>query len=395
MSALPRATTGEELFLETKRAYGWNNDNDSDSDNDNEVKLLYKGKKLQPSSDAVFTDFKGVPKKTPKIIVMATASSTISKVANQKSDPLIRGLDHELQRDRENSNRNSQGAGGATSSFWGRHSGQDRNYKFCKLEACTWQSFGHRPTDQTPHAFAARRMLERLATDPGIVAIMKERELVVNTLGEMDPIDDRIMQKKQQESSGHAVVLGYNTNRGLRIDLKLRTDDLSDFRPYPELVSTLIHELSHNWVSDHDLMFWLNFAQMRAEYLYHHAHHSDTLVDGSSLTTLAGLGKLTPNHILPNILQELTRDMAQHGLHPAMIQEPIQQRCQELDRIYAASSTKQRRLGEGKTTGTRSGNNNGTSSDESKAGSGSGSARERALAAAEERRRQGGQQKKE
>merc|ERR1712183_979618 len=85
-----------------------------------------------------------------------------------------------------------------------------------------------------------------------------------------DPIDDRIMRKMQREHGNNSCLLGYNTNRGLRIDIKLRTDDLNDFRPYPELVRTLIHELSHNWVGDHNLLFWTNYAQMRTEYLYAH-----------------------------------------------------------------------------------------------------------------------------
>ena len=65
-----------------------------------------------------------------------------------------------------------------------------------------------------PHASEARRLLERLKTSPGIVVILRSRELVVGTLGEMDPVDDRIMQMMQLE--GGECLLGYNTNRGLR-----------------------------------------------------------------------------------------------------------------------------------------------------------------------------------
>jgi hypothetical protein len=39
----------------------------------------------------------------------------------------------------------------------------------------------------------------------------------------MDTDDDRIMQRMQIE--GGECLLGYNTNRELRIDMKLRTDD--------------------------------------------------------------------------------------------------------------------------------------------------------------------------
>merc|ERR1711865_1351005 len=109
-----------------------------------------------------------------------------------------------------------------------------------------------------------------MGTDPGVVAIMQERELVVNTLSEMDPIDDRLMHKMQRDHGDHSCLLGYNTNHGLHIAIKLRNDHVHDFRPYPQLVATLLHELSHNWIGDHSLLFWTNFAQMRIEYLYTH-----------------------------------------------------------------------------------------------------------------------------
>jgi len=65
-----------------------------------------------------------------------------------------------------------------------------------------------------PHAFEARQLLEQLKTNPGIVAILRSRELIVGTLGEMDPVDDRIMQMMQLK--GGECLLGYNTNHGLR-----------------------------------------------------------------------------------------------------------------------------------------------------------------------------------
>ena len=64
-----------------------------------------------------------------------------------------------------------------------------------------------------PHASEVRQLLERLKTNPGIVAILRSRELVVGTLGEIDPVDDRIMQMMQLE--GGENLLGYNTNCGL------------------------------------------------------------------------------------------------------------------------------------------------------------------------------------
>merc|ERR1712224_799231 len=198
------------------------------------------------------------------------------------------------------------------------------------MKACTDHSFGHRSTESTPDAFKAMELLEKLSTDPGIVAIMKERELVVGTLGEMDPIDDRIMMKTEAHGG---CLLGYNTNRGLRIDIKLRTDDLSGFRHYTELVSTLIHELSHNWVGDHNLLFWTNHAQMRAEYLFTHARlrNSAVIVRGKKTAELAGLNERALENVYELIMSELVGEMGQHGLHPNMIAGPIRQRVQELE----------------------------------------------------------------
>merc|ERR1712232_852680 len=218
---------------------------------------------------------------------------------------------------------------------WAENMIQSKNYKFCRFQACTWQSFGHRPTEKTPHAFAAMNLLEKLATDPGIVAIMEERELVVGTLGEMDPIDDRFMQQKEKEGG---CLLGYNTNAGARIDLKLRTDDLQSFRSYPELASTLIHELSHNWVGEHNLLFWTNYAQMRAEYFYSHASLQSTIVRGRTTADIAGLDKKSLENIFFVLMQELTREMSQHGLHPSMIENPIRERCEELRNKYQKGS---------------------------------------------------------
>ena len=353
LDELTTATTGEELEQRVLQALGLPEDGTV-------LKLLFKGKRLQNGPEPVFAS---VPKKTPKIVVMASSTAQVKAVSNKKSDPTVRGFDQEIDRSKIVPKQ---------SQHWGPDlSAQDKTYKFGKIVACTWQSFGHRPTEETPHAFAAMQLLQRMATDPGVVAIMKERELYVGTLGEMDPIDDRLMQKKEQEGR---YLLGYNTNRGLSIDIKLRSNDLSGFRPYAELVSTLIHELSHNWVSDHNLLFWTNFGQMRAEYLHTHARLRGTLVDGKTTAELAGLSKQDLDDVYGFVMRELAKDMAQHQLHPNAIAAPIQERCRQLDQ-----QQKQR-------TGERLGGGGGNVA--AGAGSGMSSARELALAAAERRARE-------
>lgn len=321
------STTGLDLHQKTLNVvFGVSGDDgasETGSSSTEMLKLLVKGKRIMAQPDAF--PFAGIPikKKPLKIMVMATNMSAIQELSTKRSDPTIRGFDQEKSVLEKRRIANSQ-------KYWADGMVQDKDYKFCRMNACTDHSFGHRSTESTPHAFRAMELLEKMATDPGIVAIMKERELVVGTLGEMDPIDDRIMQKTEEHGG---CLLGYNTNRGLRIDIKLRTDDLSGFRPYPALVETLIHELSHNWVGDHNLLFWTNHAQMRAEYLCTHARlrKSALIVRGKKTAELAGLDERSLDNIFELIMNELVREMAQHGLHPNMIASPIRQRIQELE----------------------------------------------------------------
>ena len=317
------STTAADLLTQAQTEHGA----------DAAVKLLYKGKRLDTSAhataDPVFTS---IPKTTPKILVLVTQTQQVQALNAKRSDPTIRGLDQEIQRDKQQQRK----ANDSSSAFWG--TAQDKNYKFCRLEPCTWQSFGHRPVDSTPHDFAARALLERLAADPGIVAVLKTRQLIVGTLGEMDPIDDRLMHQKQQQG---ACLLGYNTNAGQKIAIKLRTDDLKSFRPYPDLVATLLHELSHNWVGEHDLLFFTNYAQMRAEYLWHHVQHSATVVRGKTTAQRAELPATlkSADNVCEHILRELVTEMAQHGLHPNALAAGLRQHCQDLQAKATAAQT--------------------------------------------------------
>ena len=129
--------------------------------------------------------------------------------------------------------------GEGETSVWGTQ--QDAEFKFCKFAPCTWQSFGTRAGDGVPHAFEARSLLLKLAQDPAVVRIMREREWTVGLLAELDPIDDRLAEKME---GGGKRLLGYNTNHGAQIHVRLRTDDLSTFLPYDQVVDTILHELA-------------------------------------------------------------------------------------------------------------------------------------------------------
>eukprot|EP00580_Thalassiosira_gravida_P002846 CAMPEP_0201605280 /NCGR_PEP_ID=MMETSP0492-20130828/5152_1 /ASSEMBLY_ACC=CAM_ASM_000837 /TAXON_ID=420259 /ORGANISM="Thalassiosira gravida, Strain GMp14c1" /LENGTH=445 /DNA_ID=CAMNT_0048069495 /DNA_START=265 /DNA_END=1602 /DNA_ORIENTATION=+ len=417
-------TTATELLKEVRNSF--------QVDDDIILRLIFKGKTIAQESimedkDVMEVDGDAtndtnahpafqpettkIPKsKTLKVIVMGSATTTtIRKLNSLRSDPLTRGFD-DLRLQKSNTKSS------VLSTYWGPlHGHQSEQYKFCRFQECTDASFGSRPGSSTPHAWEARTLLEKLATDPGTVAIFESRELIVGSLGEMDPVDDRLMQ---QTASEGACLLGYNTNRGMRIDVKLRTDDLSGFRPYAELASTLIHELSHNWCGDHDVLFWTNFGQMRVEYLWEHAclmrgggggsggksstaalaevtemispSAKGTIANGSSSSN-NDYARMMMGNICQSVFRELARDMAQHHLPVQSVAPAVVAFGKELmmERKYEDacwSKTGGQRLG-GSSSSTSS--PSASSNDDAAAAAAVGmTPRERALAAAEKRARE-------
>lgn len=243
------AATTDVLFAEAERLLELEGQN---------IKILYKGKQLLPGVAIAASPLAGAT--AAKCMVMATGAKAIVAVQEARADPTIRGFAsedaaaaHHQQETRAPREEVSE---------WARP--QDARYKFCRFEPCTWQSFGTRPSSKTPHAFEARALLVKLAQDPGVVAIMQAREYTVGLLAEQDPIDDRHAEKMEGEGKR---LLGYNTNAGAEIHIRLRTEDLSGFLPYPSLVDTLLHELCHNQIGPHNEQFWHLFCQLKADYL--------------------------------------------------------------------------------------------------------------------------------
>ena len=88
---------------------------------------------------------------------------------------------------------------------------------------------------------------------------MRSREYTVGLLAELDPIDDRHAEKMEGEGRR---LLGYNTNAGAEVHIRLRTEDLTGFLSYPALIDTLLHELTHNEVGPHNEDFWHLFCRV-------------------------------------------------------------------------------------------------------------------------------------
>eukprot|EP00200_Dunaliella_tertiolecta_P005744 CAMPEP_0202357478 /NCGR_PEP_ID=MMETSP1126-20121109/11487_1 /ASSEMBLY_ACC=CAM_ASM_000457 /TAXON_ID=3047 /ORGANISM="Dunaliella tertiolecta, Strain CCMP1320" /LENGTH=316 /DNA_ID=CAMNT_0048950363 /DNA_START=42 /DNA_END=992 /DNA_ORIENTATION=+ len=93
----------------------------------------------------------------------------------------------------------------------------------------------------------ALKLLHRLASDSGIIHIMKDNQFTVGSLREMPP--------EGLVGISETCVLGYNVNRGQEIHLRLRTDDGKGFRKYRSILQTLCHELTHNVHGPHDNSF--------------------------------------------------------------------------------------------------------------------------------------------
>ena len=119
-----------------------------------------------------------------------------------------------------------------------------------------------------PPPYEAERLLQRLATDPGIIEIMKTRKFKVGVLTEMSPVEAQ--ERMAKRGTPNMDLLGYNQNFGGMIVLRLRTDTLKGFRPYHDLINTLIHELTHNVWGPHDHNFWKLFGELKAQYMKFH-----------------------------------------------------------------------------------------------------------------------------
>ena len=119
-----------------------------------------------------------------------------------------------------------------------------------------------------PPPYEAERLLQKLATDPGIIEIMKTRKFKVGVLTEMSPVEAQ--ERMAKRGTPNMDLLGYNQNYGGMIVLRLRTDTLKGFRPYHDLINTLIHELTHNVWGPHDNNFWKLFGELKAQYMRFH-----------------------------------------------------------------------------------------------------------------------------
>ncbi|OWZ16360.1 hypothetical protein PHMEG_0009853, partial [Phytophthora megakarya] len=130
------------------------------------------------------------------------------------------------------------------------------NYRFHAIE----------PLKNFADKHKAQEILEKLANDRGILAVMAKHNYLiwvvrgrwsVGVLAEMPP-DGKV-------GVDPVCVLGLNQNKGQKILLRLRTDDLLGFRKFLSIKKVLFHELTHNVHSEHDNKFYQLMRQVEKE----------------------------------------------------------------------------------------------------------------------------------
>ncbi|KAG9455076.1 hypothetical protein H6P81_007980 [Aristolochia fimbriata] len=163
-------------------------------------------------------------------------------INNTKPDLRIIGFDEEERRQRQRQLNKHQ----ASSKL------PQGTYIFCDFR--TLQIPG---IELNPPPLEALRIMHKLASDPGIVAIMNKHRWRVGIMTEMAPEGYVGISPK--------CLLGFNKNHGEEISLRLRTDDLKGFRKYESIKKTLLHELAHMVYGDHDANFYALDRQLNQE----------------------------------------------------------------------------------------------------------------------------------
>jgi hypothetical protein len=194
----------------------------SDVDPDT-LKILHRGKILRLAQNTTLHGA-GV-RDGSQLKVMASSKQQVTQVQKSKEIPGMASFEHEEERERRRQQPNEQPSGPSL---------------FQKFEV--WDAAGLQPQPSE-----ALKLLHKLASDPGILGIMKRYGWVVNLLSEMPP--------EGKVGVSPVCLLGVNVNKGEEISLRLRTDDLKGLRRYDRVRETLIHELAHMVHSDHDNAF--------------------------------------------------------------------------------------------------------------------------------------------
>lgn len=215
-----------------------------------EIKLLFKGKVLKDGGCDLYTTI--TSKKDVRIIAMGMSQQEIQKQQQThqlqlQNAPRIRN-DLTQEGRRELTQRRLLGQKMlAQANSKQKSLSNNSNYKFHRIETLP----------MLPDQSQAQQILTQLANDPGILACLAKHKWSVGCLAELYP------EGKVGESA--VCVMGLNQNKGQKILLRIRTDDLRGFRKILSIRRVLFHELAHNVYSEHDSNFFQLMRQVEKE----------------------------------------------------------------------------------------------------------------------------------
>jgi WLM domain len=243
-----------------------------------DIKLLYRGKVLTDNSQDLFS----VVAHKSKSVHSTTShpASTIYKMVALGVSPQEKEL---LQRQHELLERQQRILVRDDLSREGQQQARQRQLQSQRRQLVLQDQetnkipskFGFERIETLPNLHdreRAEQILRELASDPGILACMKKHEWTVGCLAELLP-DGFVGQSA-------VCVMGLNQNKGQKILLRLRTDDLSGFRKMLSIKKVLYHELAHNVHSEHDQAFFILMRQIEKEC-------NDLMHEGKSLSSSA------------------------------------------------------------------------------------------------------------
>jgi len=233
-----------------------NTSNESVQMTNQDIKILHKGKILMDDAIDLFTLLTQSSKKLKKdvkLIAMGVSTTEARKANQQFKEGLLkaprirdditesgeRDIRRRLQLGRRIMNEASKNSTKVKST--------EKKFKFHRIETLP----------MLPDQKQAKEILTQLANDPGILACMAKHEWNVGCLAELYP------EGKVGESA--VCVMGLNQNKGQKLLLRIRTDDLSGFRKILSIRKVLFHELAHNVHSEHDSKFFQLMRQIERE----------------------------------------------------------------------------------------------------------------------------------
>lgn len=200
-----------------------------------DIKLILKGKHLNSNLQETIGSIPGGT--LAKISAIGSRQSEINLVNHSQTDRNITRVVNDLN-----------GAVRRTDATTSRSSDR-RHSQYC---------FGGIQTlPGLPNESTARSILEELSVDIGVLAVMEKHKFKVGALCELYP--------EGYVGVSDVCVMGLNEGNGIRILLRLRTDDLRGFRKILSIRKVLFHELAHNMHSDHDSKFYMLMRQIERE----------------------------------------------------------------------------------------------------------------------------------